>query len=141
VDILTPIESSLNRIPPTRLYNICVHELSVTESILEIALRHARRANASRVTNIYLIIGQLSSIVDDSVQFYWDMVSEGTLCAGASLHFERLPARLACEICGASYTVNGGLMACPVCGGVRVRVLSGEEFRVASIEIDTAIEE
>jgi hydrogenase nickel incorporation protein HypA/HybF len=123
-----------------KLYNTPVHELSVTENILEIALRHASRANASRVTKVYLIIGRLSSIVDDSVQFYWDMISKGTLCAGASLHFERIPARLACENCGTSYTLVRELMACPSCGGVEVRVLSGDEFRVASIEIDTTFE-
>ena len=117
-----------------------MHELSVTESILEIALRHASKVNASRVTGIYLVVGQLSSIIDDSVQFYWDMISEGTLCAGARLHFDRRPARLACGSCGASYVMKGELMACPECGSQQVRVLSGKDFRVASIEIDTAIE-
>jgi hydrogenase nickel incorporation protein HypA/HybF len=122
------------------LYNSHVHELSVTESILEIALRHASLANASRVTGIYLVVGQLSSIVDDSVQFYWDMISEGTLCAGARLHFDRRPALLACLSCGARYTINGELMACPECSSEQVRVLSGDDFRVASIEIDAAFE-
>lgn len=44
-----------------------MHELAVTRSILEIATRYASQANASRVTDIYLVIGQLSTIVDDSV--------------------------------------------------------------------------
>ena len=47
-----------------------MHELPVTESILEIALRHAQEAGARRITDLYLIIGQLSTIVDDSIQFY-----------------------------------------------------------------------
>ena len=118
-----------------------MHELSVTENILEIAIRHARQAQASRVTDIYIVIGQLSSIVDDSVRFYWDMISEGTLCAGARLHFERRPARLTCESCGFSYTLSGELMACPQCSGTQVRVVSGEEFLLGSIEIDRDIGE
>ena len=64
-----------------------MHELSITESILDITLRHARQAGAGRVTNLYLVIGQLASIVDDSVQFYWDIVAKGTLAEGAHLHF------------------------------------------------------
>jgi hydrogenase nickel incorporation protein HypA/HybF len=115
-----------------------VHELSVTESILEIAVRHAAKANAGRVTGVNIVLGQLSSIVDDSVQFYWDMISEGTLCEGALLHFDRRPAQLACQSCGACYTLQGQLMACPSCNSIQVRVVSGDEFRVASIEIAPA---
>jgi hydrogenase nickel incorporation protein HypA/HybF len=118
-----------------------MHELSVTENILEIAVRHARQAQATRVTDIHIIIGQLSSIVDDSVQFYWDMISEGSLCAGAKLHFERRPARLTCSECGTSYTLQGELMACPSCNSAQVRVVSGEEFLLQSIEIEQGLEE
>ena len=118
-----------------------MHELSVTENILEIAVRHARQAQAARVTDIHIIIGQLSSIVDDSVQFYWDMISEGSLCAGAKLHFERRPARLTCNECGNSYTLQGELMACPSCNSAQVTVVSGEEFLLDSIEIEQDLEE
>ena len=74
-----------------------MHELVVTENILEIALRHARAAGAVRVSDIYLVIGELSSIVDDSVQFYWDFISEGTAASGSSLHFRRVPAKMSCQ--------------------------------------------
>lgn len=113
-----------------------MHELAVTESLLDIAVRHATQAGATRVTDLYIVLGQLSSIVDDSVQFYWDMVSEGTLCAGARLHFERVPATLACLDCGTTYTLQGGLAACPHCAGSRVRVTAGEEFRLDSIGVE-----
>ena len=37
-----------------------MHELTITESLLEIALRHAREAGATKITDLYLVIGQLS---------------------------------------------------------------------------------
>jgi hydrogenase nickel incorporation protein HypA/HybF len=112
-----------------------MHELAVTESILDIASRHAVKAGANRVTDIHLIIGRLSSIVDDSVQFYWEIISQNSICAGAALHFNRLPARMVCLDCGQEYSFTGELIPCPVCGSHLARVLSGDEFRVDFIEI------
>jgi hydrogenase nickel incorporation protein HypA/HybF len=114
-----------------------MHEMAVTQSILEIALDHAGRAGAARVTALNLVIGQLSSIVDDSVQFYWDIISKDTLCEGATLIFERVAAEMNCLDCGHTYTLSRGLEACPHCGGFRVRVAAGEEFRLESIEVET----
>ena len=36
------------------------------------------------MTAIDLVVGELSSIVDDSVQFYWDLIAEDTAAAGNS---------------------------------------------------------
>ena len=113
-----------------------MHELAVTESVLNIATRHARQAQAVRVTAVHLVVGQLSSIVDDSVQFYWDMISADTICAGAQLHFERKPATLQCLDCNRSYTLSGELIDCPDCHSARLKVVSGEEFYLESIEVE-----
>jgi hydrogenase nickel incorporation protein HypA/HybF len=113
-----------------------MHELPITESILKIAVDHAEQHNARKVTDLYLVIGQLSSIVDDSVQFYWDIISANSICEGATLHFERIPAELRCLDCGETYTIPDQLSPCPQCGSVRVQTLSGEEFRLESIEIE-----
>jgi hydrogenase nickel incorporation protein HypA/HybF len=113
-----------------------MHELAVTESILSIAEKHALQAEASRVTDIHIVIGKLASIVDDSVQFYWDIISEDTICSGAVLHFTRKPAQLVCLQCNQEYTLEDELTACPHCGSAQVKVISGDEFWLESIEIE-----
>ena len=113
-----------------------MHELAVTENILNIATQHAVRAGAVRVTAVNLVIGQLSSIVDDSVQFYWDMISADTICAGAQLHFERKPAMLKCLVCDQTYTLSSELTDCPACHSARIKIVSGEEFYLESIEVE-----
>lgn len=113
-----------------------MHELSVTENILEIANRHAQQAGARKVTDIHIVIGRLSSIVDDSVQFYWDIISQNTLCSGAKLHFNRIPAKMSCQDCGAEFEMGKELTSCINCGSIRLRVISGEEFWLDSIEIE-----
>lgn len=113
-----------------------MHELSVTESILEITLRHAKEANAVRVTDVHLVIGQFSSFVGESIQFYWDILSKETICAGAVLHFERVPAKFHCSTCARSFVLSGELVACPHCDGVQIELLAGDEFFLRDIEIE-----
>ncbi|MGA9532743.1 MAG: hydrogenase maturation nickel metallochaperone HypA [Anaerolineales bacterium] len=113
-----------------------MHELPVTESILEIAQRHAQEAGAKRITDLYLVIGQLSSMMDDSIQFYWDILSEGTVAAGATLHFERIAAELLCLDCSQRYELDGEDLACPHCGGAKVKVVDGEQFQLQAIDVE-----
>jgi hydrogenase nickel incorporation protein HypA/HybF len=95
-----------------------------------------RENHAKRVTDLYLVIGRLSSIVDDSVQFYWEMITQDTLCAGSTLHFQRIPATLICQDCANEYILQDELTPCPACGSPKVKVTSGEQFYLDSIEIE-----
>lgn len=112
-----------------------MHELAVTQSILDLALKNANQAHAIQVTDIYLVIGKLSSIVDDSVQFYWELIAKDTICEKAQLHFDRIPAELECKACGTKYLLEGDLIPCPSCSSNEIKVLTGNEFRLESIEI------
>ncbi len=115
-----------------------MHELGVTQSILEIALRHANQAGAVRIKEVSLVVGELSSIVDDSVQFYWDMISEGTIAHGAVLSFTRIPATLRCQECSHEFPLNHRDYTCPACDSPKVTVVGGEEFYLESIDVDLA---
>ena len=114
-----------------------MHELSVTESILSVALEAAQKAGARRIIAINLVIGDLSSIVDDSVQFYFDLLSQGTLAEGASLRFQREPAVATCAECGHQFQAIPPLVpVCPQCSGMRLAVQGGQGFSMDSIEVD-----
>jgi hydrogenase nickel incorporation protein HypA/HybF len=113
-----------------------MHELAVTESILNIAQKHAVQANAIIVTDIYIVIGKFSSIVDDSIQFYWDIISKNTICENSKLHFDRRPAKFLCLDCGHEFEFTDEIMPCPACTSIRLKLLSGEEFWLESIEIE-----
>ncbi len=113
-----------------------MHELPVTQSILEIAVRNGSQANARRVTDIYLVIGELSSLIDESIQFYWDMIAKDTIAEGATLHFRRIEAELMCNDCGERFPHNREDVSCPGCGGRNVKVAAGDEFFMEAIEVD-----
>ena len=113
-----------------------MHEFAITESLLEIALRHAQDAGATQITDLYLVIGALSSVVDDSVQFYWDIVAKDSLAEGAELHFTRLDVEMSCQSCEHVYQPQGEDMSCPACSSIDVRIQRGEEFFLESISVE-----
>ena len=114
-----------------------MHELSITQSVLDIVLRHAKQSNAQRVLGINLVIGDLTGFVDESIQFYFDFMSKDTLAEGAKLNFDRIPARVRCTSCGSEYIPpDSRLWACPECEALGGEIISGREFSVASIEIE-----
>ncbi len=111
-----------------------MHELPVTQSILKIALQHAE--GAKRITDIYLVMGELSTNVDDSIQFYWDIIAKDTPAEGAQLHFRRVPAELQCMACFEKYRPGDGELLCPNCGSVGAKIIAGEEFFVEAIDVE-----
>jgi hydrogenase nickel incorporation protein HypA/HybF len=113
-----------------------MHEMAITEEILRISVEHAERAGAERMTDIHIVIGDLSSVVDDSVQFYFDFLSPGTLAEGAELHFHRVAARLRCRQCETEFEPQGIDWRCPNCQSMGGEVIAGREFFIESIEVE-----
>ncbi len=80
-----------------------MHELSITQAILDTALRHAEQAHVKAIRTLHLRVGALSGIVPDSVRFYFDLISKGTGAEGARLEIELVLPRARCRACGAEY--------------------------------------
>jgi len=115
---------------------ITVHELSITQGILDVTLDAARKADAQRIVAIDLVIGELSGMVDDSIQFYFDILSRDTLAEKATLRFRREPAVVSCGDCGGKFEARAPLSpVCAQCGSTKLQVTGGREFRVESIEV------
>jgi len=113
-----------------------MHELPITQSLLDLALAHAERAGGGRISNLYLVIGELSGIVDDSVQFYWEIVTEGTAAEGAVLHFQRIPIEFECLDCRQGFYPDGEAYRCPACNGRNVRLTRGNEFILEALDLE-----
>lgn len=114
-----------------------MHELPVTQAILETALDASRRNGARRILTLQIVIGELSSFVDDSIQFYFTQLSQGTLAENAVLQFRRAPTSVTCSDCGQTFAATAPLpFACPYCSGTHLRADGSRELYVESIEVE-----
>ena len=113
-----------------------MHEMAVTKNILDIALESAREADNARVIEINLVIGELSSVVDDSVQFYFDALSKDTAAEGAKLNFKRIPALFQCTACKHRYKRRENTFRCPRCGADAKICEGGTEFYIDSLVVE-----
>lgn len=110
-----------------------MHELSVASAIIDTATRHA---GGRQITAVHVRIGHLRQVVPDSLSFYFEHVARGTLCAGARLEIEAVAASVCCERCAREWELETAAFRCPWCGSAEVRISSGEELEVESIEIE-----
>jgi hydrogenase nickel incorporation protein HypA/HybF len=113
-----------------------MHEASITDSLLSLALEKASEAEAKRITRINLVVGELSGVVGDCVQFYFDVLSKNTLADGAVLAFETRPTRLRCRKCEKEFTPLNHDWTCPDCHEMSMEIVSGRECYMESIEVE-----
>jgi hydrogenase nickel incorporation protein HypA/HybF len=113
-----------------------MHELGVTENIVNIALAKAGEAQANKVIKISLVVGELSGFVPDCIQFYFDSLSKDTIAQGAVLHFESVPTQLRCRDCSTTFSPQDTLWTCPECRGQSIEIFKGRELYVESMEVE-----
>jgi len=113
-----------------------MHEMKVTESLLVISLRYADNANVGHITALNIVIGQISSIIDDSIQFYWDILARGTKAEGALLNFHRIPTQFTCQDCSFVFKPQTDSFYCPQCNSSNIKLTAGTEFFLESIEVE-----
>jgi len=113
-----------------------MHEFSVMSYLLETVEEEARLAGANKVLAINLVIGERAGIVDDSLRFYFDMFTPGTLVEGAQLHVRRTSMRFHCGQCQCDYGQVGDDFCCPLCHTVGQLTADGSELLIESLEID-----
>ena len=122
-----------------------MHEMAVTQGLLDMALEHA---GGRRITDIYLQVGQLAPVVPESVELFFDYLSKDTLAEGARLHFERVPMEMTCQACGKKADLSEWADERPQlimanvlgrgcsCGSKNIRVTNGVSFGMVSLEVE-----
>ncbi|HEX8712539.1 MAG TPA: hydrogenase maturation nickel metallochaperone HypA [Terracidiphilus sp.] len=114
-----------------------MHELSIATSIVDSVTETAAAYPGARVLEVRLRVGALASVVEDSLQFCWTIVTEDTPLAGSKLIVHTLPIVVHCVNCDADSELSGVQnFHCPRCGQIAADFRQGRELEIESIEIE-----
>jgi len=117
-----------------------MHELAVTEKILDVVVKHASMNRVKKVISITLKIGEMSDLENEWIQHYFDYLSKGTVAEGAVLKIEKVPIVLRCNQCQQTIEISKnaiGETTCPNCReGKNFSLVSGREYFIKEMEAE-----
>ena len=110
-----------------------MHELSITQGIVDICLQHA---GGKPIREVVVEIGMLSGVVPEAVSFCFEACTADTQASGARLKINLVGGSGRCLDCGCEQVIEQLYAACSGCGSYALELLAGEELRVVEIEVD-----
>lgn len=113
-----------------------MHEMSLAEGVLQLIEDAARKDKFSKVTTVWLEIGQLSGVEPEAMAFCFDAVTRDSLAQGARLEIIALAGAGWCMACAQTVAMTEVFGECPQCGGYQLQVTGGTEMRVKELEVD-----
>ncbi|HJF85362.1 hydrogenase maturation nickel metallochaperone HypA [Megamonas hypermegale] len=113
-----------------------MHEMALAEGILDIVLGYADKNEAKKVTEISILVGEMTGVVPESLEFCFDSLSKGTKAQGAKLVLKHIPLVARCLDCGNETKIERYNFTCPNCKSLRMEIVSGRELRVESLEAE-----
>jgi len=113
-----------------------LHELSLVCSICEVINNKVAEYGADRVTEVRLVMGELSGIDETTLKSCFEMIAQSTPAEGAEMLIKRLPIKLRCRACGNEYESGIPFGKCPLCGGESIEIISGNELYIDSIAVE-----
>jgi len=113
-----------------------MHEVSIMQEAVRMAVETAKSSGASRVLGLHLRVGTLSGAVPEAMRFAFDVVCRDTIAEGASLEIESVPAACWCAICRREFECADFVSECPHCHNPSGDLRRGRELEIASVELN-----
>lgn len=113
-----------------------MHEASIAQAIVRSVSDVVIQNGRSHATRIHLQIGEFTAVVPQALLSSFRWVAQGTPCEDAALEIEDIPIRFRCEECQSEVTMGEVNLVCPNCHSHRLRLLSGRELLIKSVEAE-----
>ncbi len=113
-----------------------MHEQSIVQSLLSVALDNAEKAKARKILSIHLVVGDYTGVEEDAVNFFFGFLSKDTIAAGARIQYTHVPGQLRCRDCDILFPLQKRDYRCPKCEGRRVEIVGGRELYIEDMKIE-----
>ena len=113
---------------------VSMHEFSRTQNLLDLAIK---KSDSKRIVRVNLLIGPFSDEREDTIRFYWKDLAKGSPGEGAELRFNHAPIEMKCFDCSGTFCLDEEeISLCKFCFGNHLQLLSKEDVRLESIEVE-----
>lgn len=112
-----------------------VHEVSLMQDTVIIAVKQAREAGAQRIHRVMMRVGALSGAVPETLEFAFEIVAKGTMAEGALLEIEKVAVLCYCSTCAVEFEPADLVCECTRCGRPSVEIRRGRELQLTSLEV------
>lgn len=112
-----------------------MHEMSIAQSIVELAEEQARARGSEAIEEIELEIGRLAGVELHTLDFAIESAVKGSMLEKARIVRHIVEGEGTCADCGRTFGLDALPAPCPDCGSYFVQINKGKELRVKSIVI------
>ena len=113
-----------------------MHELSLAEHIMQIIEENALKQKFTRVKTVWLKIGQLACVEQESLRFYFDVVKQDSIAQQAKLEIIEVAGQARCNQCDCHVSIATHYEACPHCDNYALQVVQGDEMQINELEVE-----
>ncbi|RMG68861.1 MAG: hydrogenase maturation nickel metallochaperone HypA [Nitrospirae bacterium] len=114
-----------------------MHEVSIAQSLLDIAISECEKAGYSRINSISVVVGEASGVQVDSLKFAFDVIKKDTPADEAELLIDISPLTGVCLECKSRFQpTERPVYECPMCKCRRLKIISGNELDIVEIDVD-----
>lgn len=114
-----------------------MHELSIVQSVVTSVTEWLAGQPPGRIKTVTLRVGALSGVVEDALQFGYEIATTGTPLSGSTLEVRRQPVVIYCQPCADLAELPGvQSFRCPRCDTPSGDIRHGRELEIESLEIE-----
>ena len=112
-----------------------MHEATLAENILNIAIDAAKKNSAEKIFSVGLKLGEMAGVEIEALKLSFDVLKKNSPAKDAALVINRVPIIAECNKCGKIFRLERYNFFCPECNGVLI-LQSGRELLVEFVDCE-----